>query len=176
MCSLIASLKSEGSGAMMYAGNGLRFEKGAAALLVAVLVLSGGCQTVREIFRPEPEPPEVVAPPAHVPPPEPAEPGVGYSEVGEASWYGAAFDGNKTASGDIFDADGYTAAHRTLPFGTRVRVTNLETGQHVDVVINDRGPHAAGRMIDLSRAAGQALGIQEEGVQRVRMEILAMGQ
>jgi rare lipoprotein A len=78
---------------------------------------------------------------------------------GRASWYGPGFHGRRTASGETFNTNEMTAAHRTLPFGTRVRVVNKRTGKSVVVRINDRGPYAHGRVIDLSRASAQAIGI-----------------
>ena len=98
------------------------------------------------------------------------------AEEGLASWYGGKFQGRKTASGEIFDANLFTAAHRTLPFGTLVRVTNLDTGQETVVRINDRGPFVAGRIIDLSRAAAAAIGMAGAGVARVRVEVLPPGE
>jgi rare lipoprotein A len=95
-------------------------------------------------------------------------------EVGHASWYGPQFNGKKTASGVIFDQSQLTAAHRNLPLGSRVRVTNLENEKSVEVEINDRGPFVAGRIIDLSRAAAKALGMLENGITRVRVELLAL--
>ncbi len=91
---------------------------------------------------------------------------------GEASWYGPGFVGRRTASGDVFDPADLTAAHRSLPFGTRVRVTDLATGSSVEVRINDRGPFAPGRVIDLSRAAAQQLGAIGRGVIDVRVDVL----
>lgn len=85
-------------------------------------------------------------------------------ERGIASWYGEGFQGRKTASGDIFDANALTAAHRTLPFGTLVRVRNPANGQEVVVRINDRGPHIGGRVIDMSRAAAARIGLLRAGV------------
>ena len=90
--------------------------------------------------------------------------------MGIASWYGAAHHGRRTASGEIFDMNAMTAAHRTYPFGTRVRVTDLATGRTVVVRINDRGPFVRGRIIDLSRAAAARLGIVQAGTARVRVE------
>lgn len=87
-----------------------------------------------------------------------------------ASFYGAAHDGKTTADGEHFDAKDFTAAHRSLPFGTMVRVTNLANGETVKVEINDRGPHVRGRIIDLSSAAASVLGIKKDGVARVRLE------
>ena len=80
-------------------------------------------------------------------------------QSGKASWYGPGFHGKRTASGERFNTNDLTAAHRTLPFGTRVRVVNKSTGRSVVVRINDRGPYAHGRVIDLSRASAQAIGI-----------------
>ena len=87
-----------------------------------------------------------------------------------ASFYGAAQDGRARADGRTFDRHAFTAAHRTLAFGTRVRVTNLDNGRTVTVEISDRGPHVKSRTIDLSSAAAQALGMTHDGVARVRLE------
>jgi rare lipoprotein A len=78
-------------------------------------------------------------------------------QVGKASWYGPGFHGKKTASGQVFNQHALTAAHPHLPLGSRVRVTNLKNGKQVEVTINDRGPHKAGRIIDLSRAAAKKI-------------------
>ena len=93
-----------------------------------------------------------------------------YLESGTASWYGERFQGLETASGEIFDMNQLTAAHRQLPFGAEVRVVNLRTGASVSVVINDRGPCIDGRAIDLSMAAARALGMVEEGLAPVLIE------
>jgi rare lipoprotein A len=93
-----------------------------------------------------------------------------YLERGTASWYGERFQGLKTASGEIFDMNLLTAAHRDLPFGAQVRVVNLRTGASVSVVINDRGPCIDGRDIDLSLAAARALGMVEDGIVPVLIE------
>jgi rare lipoprotein A len=95
------------------------------------------------------------------------------TEIGHASWYGPGFHGKKTASGDIFDQNNFTAAHRTLPLGSRVRVTNLANDKSVDVEINDRGPYVGGRVIDLSQAAARALGMVEDGLTQVRIEVFS---
>ena len=92
-------------------------------------------------------------------------------ERGKASWYGSQFHGRLTANGEIFDKTALTAAHKTLPFGTIVRVRNLELGTEVDVRINDRGPFAPGRVIDLSQAAAEALGIKSAGVGAVALKV-----
>ncbi|OEC35544.1 rare lipoprotein A [Pseudomonas cuatrocienegasensis] len=96
----------------------------------------------------------------------------GYRNEGQASYYGARHHGNKTASGERFDQNALTAAHRTLPFGTRVRVTNLRNERSVVVRINDRGPYARGRIIDLSRKAAEQLDMIRAGVVPVRVEQL----
>ncbi|MBN1523932.1 MAG: septal ring lytic transglycosylase RlpA family protein [Spirochaetales bacterium] len=94
------------------------------------------------------------------------------AEEGYASWYGGKFQGRKTANGEIFDTEKHTAAHKTLPFGTMVKVTSLETSQSTTVRINDRGPFVAGRIIDLSRIAAEEIGMVGAGTARVRLEIL----
>jgi peptidoglycan lytic transglycosylase len=93
-------------------------------------------------------------------------------EVGWASWYGKDFHGRRTASGAVYDMYQLTAAHQTLPLGTSVMVTHLDSGKSVMVTVNDRGPFVKGRIIDLSYAAAQALGMVEEGVARVRLEVV----
>jgi rare lipoprotein A (peptidoglycan hydrolase) len=93
-------------------------------------------------------------------------------ETGQASWYGEGFDGRLSASGEIFNMRGLTAAHRRLPFGTAVRVTNLANGRSVVVRINDRGPQPPSRVIDLSFAAARHLRIVRPGRARVRLDVL----
>jgi len=93
-------------------------------------------------------------------------------QTGLASWYGPGFHGNLTANGEIFDQTALTAAHRTLPLPSRARITRLDTGQSIMVRVNDRGPYIDGRVLDLSRAAAQALGFVEEGLIEVRIEAL----
>jgi rare lipoprotein A len=100
--------------------------------------------------------------------PEPAEPK--WLETGIASWYGPRFHGKLTASGEVFNQEKFTAAHRTLPWGSRVKVTNLANGKSVEVRINDRGPFSKGRIIDVSRAAARALGMMKSGITTVRIE------
>jgi rare lipoprotein A len=92
--------------------------------------------------------------------------------TGVASWYGPGFHGRSTANGEKFNKYDMTAAHRTLPFGTKVRVTNLRNGQSVIVRINDRGPFSGNRIIDLSYGAAKTIGIQNSGVGNVRLEVL----
>jgi rare lipoprotein A len=91
---------------------------------------------------------------------------------GQASWYGPGFHGKKTASGEIFDQGKLTAAHKTIPLGTKAKVTNLENGNTVEVEINDRGPYIGQRVIDVSHAAANALGFVESGLTLVRIELL----
>ena len=135
-----------------------------------------------------PQPAPVTPPPATVSPPDPRSPPAPAAtparlraaartafEEGIASWYGPGFDGRETANGEVYDQDALTAAHPSLPFGTRVRVTRVATGQHVIVRINDRGPWFDDRVIDLSRAAGTALGLMRPGIAPVRLEIVGRG-
>lgn len=90
--------------------------------------------------------------------------------VSVASWYGPKYHGRRTASGEVYDMHGLSAAHRTLPFGTRLRVTSLSSRRSVVVKVNDRGPFIDGRELDLSYGAAKAIGMVEEGVARVRIE------
>ncbi|MGB0034577.1 MAG: septal ring lytic transglycosylase RlpA family protein [Candidatus Acidiferrales bacterium] len=96
-----------------------------------------------------------------------------YLEEGVASWYGIPFHGRRTSNGEIYDMRQFTAAHRTLPFGAIVRVTNLRNGRQIEVRINDRGPFVANRVIDLSMAAAQAIEMIGTGTAPVRLEILS---
>ncbi len=96
-----------------------------------------------------------------------------YIERGLASWYGAPFHGRKSSSGEIFDTNRFVAAHRTLPFGSVVRVTNLNNGKHADVRIIDRGPFVEGRLIDLSLAAAHAIDMVGTGIAPVRLELVS---
>ena len=114
---------------------------------------AGGCVTA-------PTSPASVTPPAAV------------TMTGHASWYGEAHHGRLTASGEAFDMNALTAAHPSLPFGTRLRVVNLENDREVEVRINDRGPRIPGRVLDLSYAAARALGAVGSGVIPVRMTVL----
>ncbi|MBI4458995.1 MAG: septal ring lytic transglycosylase RlpA family protein [Acidobacteria bacterium] len=94
------------------------------------------------------------------------------SNTGYASWYGGWFHGRRTANGETFDQQKLTAAHPTLPFGTKAKITNLKNERSVIVQINDRGPYKKGRILDLSRAAASQLGIIRSGVALVRIEVL----
>ncbi len=107
--------------------------------------------------------------------PAPAPPKPRFTQEGLASWYGRGWNGRKTASGETFDMHAMTAAHRSLPLGTVVRVTNLENGRSAKVRINDRGPNVADdprRILDLSAHAASRLGMIEDGVTRVKVEAL----
>lgn len=121
-----------------------------AVVVVAVAgLLLGGCSAARPAMRP------------------------GAAEwVATASWYGPKYDGRPTASGEIYDMNGLTAAHRSLPFGTRLRVTYPSTGKSVVVKVNDRGPFVRGRELDLSYGAAQAIGLVQAGVARVSVQRL----
>ncbi len=94
------------------------------------------------------------------------------AEEGTAAYYSDVLHGKKTASGEPYDKNAFTAAHKTLAFGTRVEVTNLENDESVTVIINDRGPFTKGRIIDLSRAAAEQIDMVEQGLAPVRLEIL----
>jgi rare lipoprotein A len=97
------------------------------------------------------------------------------AQLGDASYYHDSLHGNTTANGEVYDRDAMTAAHRTLPFGTEVRVTNLANGKSVRLRINDRGPFVAGRIIDVSRRAAERLDFVREGVVAVRLEVIGAG-
>ncbi len=97
-----------------------------------------------------------------------------FTQTGEASWYGSE-GGPLTATGERYNPQGMTAAHRTIAFGSKVRVTNLRSGRSAIVTINDRGPYAGGRIIDLSAAAAEAVGIKGSGVGKVRIDVLSYG-
>jgi len=127
------------------------------------VALFAGCALLAAATGCRKHPPRVAVPPQVVSPGE---------EVGLASWYGHPYHGRRTASGEIYDMNRYTAAHRTRPFNTWVRVHNLENGKWVDVRINDRGPFVDGRIIDLSRAAARAIGIIGPGTAWVRLETI----
>jgi peptidoglycan lytic transglycosylase len=138
---------------------GRRGRMASTVALVALACVTAGCSSSRRA------PP--VASTAGIAP--------GYSEIGLASWYGEPYHGRPTASGERYDMWQMTAAHRTLPFGTRVRVTNRDTGRSATVLINDRGPFVSGRILDLSRGAAEALGAVAAGVIPVRLEVVAVG-
>jgi rare lipoprotein A len=110
-----------------------------------------------------------------IPPPAPSiAPQIGYRETGLASWYGHPYHGRPAADGEIYDMETMVAAHRTLPFDTWVRVSDLDNNKTVDVRIVDRGPFVDGRIIDLSHAAAQAIDMIGPGTARVRMEVISV--
>lgn len=122
-------------------------------------------------LKPTPENPNPSGPPPAI---EHQPPIAGqYVEEGVASWYGVPFNGRRTSNGEIYDMHTFTAAHRTLPFNTVVRVTNLRNGKQTEVRINDRGPFVANRVIDLSLAASQAIEMVGTGTAQVRLEIVS---
>jgi rare lipoprotein A len=152
-------------------------------VVIALLTVSFGAACAHHPPQPPSPPPEAAPPPPAPPPPPQSPPPAAPPEAptsppvkrvlqGTASWYGPRFDGRTTASGERFDEDALTAAHETLPLGTRVRVTNLRNGRTVLVRINDRGPRYRGRVIDLSRAAAAELGMIHPGTAPVRIEVL----
>lgn len=110
---------------------------------------------------------------ARAPAPEPMRTvETGWHQEGEASWYGPGFHGRQTASGETYDMEAMTAAHNQLPFGSWIRVVNLDNGRETRVRINDRGPFARGRVLDLSRAAAREIAMLGPGTARVRIEVL----
>ena len=141
------------------------------AIALLLLAACGGEKS------PPPVPREVVEARAPAPPPAPAPPAEKVVKVmsGKAIWYGEGWEGKRTASGELFDKHLWTAAHRSLPLGTRVRVTNLDNGRAVVVRVNDRGPYGSDRrrIIDLSEAAARQLDFAGKGEIPVRLEVLA---
>jgi rare lipoprotein A len=131
------------------------------AVLCLSLPLLGACAALR-LPSPAPEPAAAEQPLM--------------SQTGLASWYGRPHHGRRTASGERFDMHADTAAHRSIELGTVARVTNLETGRTTKVRINDRGPYVAGRVIDLSAGVARRLGMAEQGLARVRIEVFASDQ
>ena len=95
-----------------------------------------------------------------------------WMQSGRVSWYGPGFHGRRTANGEIFDTNELTMAHRSLAFGSRVRVTNLDNGRSIVVRVNDRGPYVRGRIADLSHAAASQLGFVEDGIIQARIELI----
>jgi rare lipoprotein A len=145
--------------------------------VVSLLTLSGTAAVlIPTLTTPVMAAPSTVAPvpvpPAPLPAVVPKPKTAAMPTVGNASWYGLVLQGHHTASGERFNPADLTAAHRTLPFGTLVRVVDLHTGHSVIVRINDRGVLFADRVIDLSSAAANELGILREGVAKVRLEVL----
>lgn len=143
----------------------------ATLLVLLPCLLLAGCLPAGPLSA-APAPPERGAAAPAAPEPEDAPTPAREGVIGEglASWYGPNFAGQVTANGEVFDPAQLTAAHKTLPFGTRVRVTHLGSGEAVVVRINDRGPFKGARIIDLSRAAASRIGLRSEGVAPVRLE------
>lgn len=152
------------------------FPRALAFLLALSLTAAAGCAHRTTTARPPaPTPSPQPSPPSGPPPAvevQPVVPGE-YVEEGMASWYGNPFNGHRTSNGEIYDMHEFTAAHRTLPFGAVVRVTNLRNGRQTEVRINDRGPFVANRVIDLSLSAAQALDMVGPGTAPVRLEVIA---
>ncbi|MEW5774426.1 MAG: septal ring lytic transglycosylase RlpA family protein [Thermodesulfobacteriota bacterium] len=160
--------------------------------LALVLILAAGCgRKVLETPAPRPAPRPEPAPAPAAEPQRTAPKGTfkpyaiagttyyplaavegGWEEEGLASWYGPGFHGQKTSCGETYDMNSMTAAHKVLPMHTRIRVQNLENGRSADLRVNDRGPFVAGRIVDLSHAGAQALGVVGPGTARVRLTVL----
>ncbi|MGH9773953.1 MAG: septal ring lytic transglycosylase RlpA family protein [Candidatus Acidiferrales bacterium] len=138
-------------------------------LFAAVAALAGCAHHPAVAARPVAVPGTTSSSPSILPPTV----GEGWGEEGVASWYGPQFNGHRTSNGEIYDMYAYTAAHRTLPFNTVVRVTNLNNSKQVEVRINDRGPFVANRVIDLSLSAAQAIEMVGTGTAPVRIEIVS---
>jgi rare lipoprotein A len=169
----IALLALGGSISGVSAAEGAEAQGAVAAVAVEAAALPRFEPSFDESFAPFDDP-AAVATPEHAVDLATIDPATDEAEViggGVASWYGREFAGRRTASGERFDPGQYTAAHRTLPFGTRVRVTNA-AGQSVVVRINDRGPFHGGRVIDLSQAAAAELGLVRAGSGRVELALL----
>ncbi len=135
-------------------------------VICILAVIAAACAAaVKEPGSPAPAPPDAAVS-------RETAPNQVYRETGIASWYGKEFQGRKTASGEVFDMHGLSAAHRTLPLGTVIRVTNLENYKTVTVTINDRGPFVKNWVLDLSYGAARELGFVEQGTARVKFETL----
>jgi len=139
---------------------------GALASWAVALVLTGCATGPALVNAPQPEMPAPQPAPAPKVAPRPAE------ATGTASWYGKAHHGQPTASGETYDMHAFTAAHRSLPLGTRLLVTNVQNNRTVEVRINDRGPFVRGRILDLSYAAARELGSLPDGAFRVKLRVL----
>jgi rare lipoprotein A len=145
--------------------------------LLTLLILSGCASSVRyaadsSTVKPVETRVESKSQPQPQPGPGPAPARARESFTGVASYYGPGFQGKKTASGERFDMHAMTAAHKTLPFGTMLRVTSLDNGKSVTVRVNDRGPFTRGRVLDLSKGAAQTIGMIQTGTAKVRCEVM----
>jgi rare lipoprotein A len=147
---------------------------------IVVAAFVTGCAQAPVTEVPAPSAPAILPsstpPPAAAPPPATAPPAAQretpFTERGRISHYGAAFSGKTTANGERFDPEALTMAHRTLPFGTLVRITNLENKNSVEVKVNDRGPYVAGRVADVSLAAARKLGMVNDGVVEATLQVI----
>src|SRR5271156_1509713 len=158
------------------------FPRTSSFLIAAIALVAAGCSHHNYSTAPPAPTPEATQPsttrpspsrPSNPPPrAKPAIPGE-YVEEGVASWYGDPFNGHRTSNGEIYDMYQFTAAHRTLPFGAVVRVTNLTNGKQTEVRINDRGPFVGNRVIDLSYSAAQAIQMVGPGTASGRLEVIA---
>lgn len=148
----------------------------AAAAALALVVLEACATRARAEQVEAPSEPTAKRKPASAPRAESGEPRqVGDVQRGSAAWYGGELHGRPTASGETFDKDGFTAAHRTLPMGATVRVTHVKSGRSVTVRINDRGPYGKRRrIIDVSEAAARELGFLAAGISQVTVEVLTL--
>jgi rare lipoprotein A len=149
-------------------------------LLALLILLMGACETAAPAVRPDAKPHAAAS--SNTPAAKGAfDPRAYYSRralavhKGGASYYADSLAGHRTANGERYDPNAYTAAHRRYPFGTVLRVTRIETGAWVLVRVNDRGPYASGRVIDLSKQAAKRLSMLRDGVVPVRLEILEWG-
>jgi len=149
-----------------------------ATLLAGLTLIVTGCHHQTQVAYQPPPPTTRAKPSARPQPPEQATEEThgksAYSEVGVASWYGVNYNHRNTADGSIYDENGLTAAHRTLPMGSIVRVTDIATGKQVTVRITDRGPFAPNRVIDLSKGAALAIGLYRQGISKVRIEAISL--
>jgi peptidoglycan lytic transglycosylase len=141
-------------------------------LLAGIFVVTGCGGSKKPVAISVPAPPPTISEPTEPPTVEPKHAKVLYTEVGLASWYGPPYHNRHAANGEIYDMHEPTAAHRTLPFNTLVRVTNLSNGRSTVVRINDRGPFVAGRVIDLSLTAAKAIDVWRPGIAKVKLEVL----
>lgn len=141
----------------------------ACGALVALAAAAAACAG-KEVPPPpaEPAPPAVMSPAPAAGAPQTAE--VFHRETGIATWYGKELHGKKTANGEVFDMNALTAAHRTLPFGTHIRVVNLENFKSIKAIVTDRGPFVPNRVLELSYGAARELGFVNQGVARVKLE------
>lgn len=141
---------------------------GVVAIFIAGLILTGCGQKTYRTIPGYPKPYKVLGKWY-----QPIPDAKGFTQKGRASWYGKKFHGRKTANGEIYNMYAVTAAHKTLPLGTWVRVKNLENGRHIDVRVNDRGPFVSGRIIDLSYTAAKAIDMTKHGTARVKLTAIS---